>query len=79
MELINSSDLFSTPEAIFLSDLLIPLINPCNLQKVKVHFSDEEVKDNGKNDLKYLNLVNKTPQNCKLNRGKYPKEHKNNN
>ena len=62
MELINSSALFSTPEAIFLSDLLIPLIIPCNLQKAKVHFSDEEVKDNGKNDLKYLNLVNKTPQ-----------------
>ena len=47
MELINSSALFSTPEAIFLSDLLIPLITPYNLQKATVHFSDEEVKDNG--------------------------------
>ena len=79
MELIKSSYLFSTPEAIFLSDLIIPLITPCNLQKVPVHFPDEEVKYNGKNDFKYLNLVNKTPQNCKLNRVKYPKEHKNNN
>ena len=79
MELINSSYLFSTPEAIFLSDLLLPLITPCNLQKATVHFSDEEVKYNEENDLKYLNLVNKTPQNCKLNRVKYPKEHKNNN
>ena len=49
MELIKSFYLFSTPEAIFLSDLLIPLINPYNLQKATVHFSDEEVKDNGKN------------------------------
>ena len=79
MEIINSSALFSTPEVIFLSDLLNPLIAPCNLQKVPVHFYDEEVKDNGENDLKYLNLVNKTPQKCKGNRGKYSKEHKNKN
>ena len=38
----------SRVERTVLSDLLVPLITPCNLQKVPVNFSDEEVKDNGK-------------------------------
>ena len=48
MEIIDLSAIFSTPEAIFLYDLLNPSMIPHTLQKLRVPFSDGEVKENKK-------------------------------
>ena len=73
MELITSSAIFSTPEAIFLRDLLKPSMLPYNIQKLLVPFSDGEVKEHVKKASDYLNLFKETPQTCKGQKCKYSK------
>ena len=71
MTLMNSCAVFSTPEAIFLSELLKPSISPCTLQKVSVPFYYVEVKEHGQKYVNFLNRVMETPQTCKVDRGAY--------
>ena len=63
MALIDSCATFSTPEAIFLRDLLKPSKIPWTLQNVSVHFSNGWIKNEyGQKILKPLNLFKETPQ-----------------
>ena len=73
MARIDSSYVFSTPEVIFLPDLLKLSMRSHTHQKVLVPFYDEEVKEHGQNYLIFLNLVNETPKTRKGDRGKYSK------
>ena len=63
MALIDSSDVFSTPEEIYLRDLLNLPMSPRTLQKVLVPFNDGELKEHAKKALNYLEFVKETPQN----------------
>ena len=74
MALIDSSAVFSLPEAICLRDSLNPSINPRIFQKLSVTLTNGSTKEHGQNLLNSLNLVKDMPQTCKWrNIGKYSK------
>ena len=62
MALIDSSAVFSLPEAIFLRDSLILSINPLNFQKLLVSFTNRSTKEHGQHFLNSLNLVKGMPK-----------------
>ena len=65
MELIDLSAVVSTPEAIFLYNLLNLTIIPGNPQKVLLPFTDVEVNEHDQKYLTYLNLDKEITQTCK--------------
>ena len=66
MEIIDSSEIFSTPVEIFLCNLLKMSLRPLTPQNLLAPFNNEEVKEHGQNPLNYLNIVKEMPQTCKV-------------